>query len=168
MSEDHSSSLPISYRGSSTEESEPEYWKNHLQQWRQSGLNQAEYCRRHNLKYSRFYKWKDRLCNYYPPDSWDGKTNGNSIKLVEVKRDFTLNMKTPSFGNGRACGPGGAYSIPSPPSSGAGSSSSGIRFWCGPFCVEIDVHFSPETLSTLIRMLQGVGFQRNTESGGSV
>jgi hypothetical protein len=168
MSEDHSSSLPISYRGSSTEESEPDYWKNHLQQWRQSGLNQAEYCRRHNLKYSRFYKWKDRLCNYYPPDSWDGKTKATSIKLVELKRDFTLNMKTPSVENGRACGPGGAYSIPYPPSSGAGSKPSGIRFWCGAFCVEIDVHFSPETLSTLIRMLQGVGFQRNTESGGSV
>ena len=27
------------------------YWKQHIDQWQQTGLTQAEYCRRYNLKH---------------------------------------------------------------------------------------------------------------------
>ena len=27
------------------------YWKQHIEHWQQTGLTQAEYCRRHNLKH---------------------------------------------------------------------------------------------------------------------
>lgn len=30
------------------------FWKNHIQKWRQSDLTQAEYCRRHNLPIKTF------------------------------------------------------------------------------------------------------------------
>ena len=47
MSEDQSSSLPVSYEGPSSDESDPDYWENHLSQWRQSGLN-----RKRSMKYT--------------------------------------------------------------------------------------------------------------------
>ena len=145
------SSLPVPYEDDGTD-----YWQGHLESWRQSGLSQAAYCRRHNLKYVNFRKWKERLSTY-PPRS--------SLKLVEVRRDFPLNFNSPysqyfgSVGNAGYC---------SPPSNtirsgvkvgsrvGNGQAHSGIRFWCGEFCIEVDVEFSCESLSQLIRTLQGL------------
>ena len=37
------------------------FWERHLQQWRQSGLSQAQYCRRHHLSAPAFGWWKGRL-----------------------------------------------------------------------------------------------------------
>jgi len=37
------------------------FWERHLQQWRQSGLSQAQYCRRHRLSAPAFGWWKGRL-----------------------------------------------------------------------------------------------------------
>jgi len=36
------------------------FWQRHLQQWRQSGCSQAEYCRRHHLSAPAFGWWKRR------------------------------------------------------------------------------------------------------------
>ena len=36
------------------------YWKQQIEQWQQSGLSQAEYCRRNNLKHHRLVYWKRR------------------------------------------------------------------------------------------------------------
>ena len=37
------------------------FWERHLQQWRQSGLSQAQYCRQHRLSVPAFGWWKRRL-----------------------------------------------------------------------------------------------------------
>ena len=36
-------------------------WKKRIEQWRQSGLSQAEYCRRHHLKDHQLTYWKRRF-----------------------------------------------------------------------------------------------------------
>ena len=36
-------------------------WTSHIEQWQKSGLSQAAYCRRHQLKAHRFYYWRRRL-----------------------------------------------------------------------------------------------------------
>lgn len=35
-----------------------DFWKNHINQWENSGLSQQEYCNRHNLALSTFGYWK--------------------------------------------------------------------------------------------------------------
>jgi hypothetical protein len=42
------------------------YWKQHIENWRSSGLTQAEYCRQHEIKEYRFTYWKKR---FIPADS---------------------------------------------------------------------------------------------------
>jgi len=37
------------------------FWWKHLQQWRQSGLSQAQDCRQHQLSLGTFGRWKGRL-----------------------------------------------------------------------------------------------------------
>lgn len=37
------------------------FWQRHLQQWRQSGLSQAQYCRRHHFSAPAFGWWKGQL-----------------------------------------------------------------------------------------------------------
>ncbi len=36
------------------------YWKQQIEQWQQTGLTQAEYCRRNNLKHHQLVYWKKR------------------------------------------------------------------------------------------------------------
>jgi len=38
-----------------------QFWRNHLNSWGSSGLSQAEYCRRNDLKIARFTYWKCKL-----------------------------------------------------------------------------------------------------------
>jgi hypothetical protein len=141
------------------DEEGPEYWQHHIDQWIRSGLSQAAYCRDHDLDYNRFRKWKERLSTY--------PSASTSIKLVEVKRDFTLNShpgdsSSPSssfisdaasrssrMNNPGARGARGARGMVT-------GGSSGIRFWCGEFCIEVDVKFSSDTLKQLVSTLQGV------------
>jgi len=35
-------------------------WKAHIKQWRESSINQAAYCRLHNLPIKSFYYWKKK------------------------------------------------------------------------------------------------------------
>ena len=37
------------------------YWKHHIECWQETGLTQAEYCRRHNLKHHQLVYWKKRF-----------------------------------------------------------------------------------------------------------
>ena len=37
------------------------YWKQHIDRWQETGLTQAEYCRRHNLKHHQLVYWKKRF-----------------------------------------------------------------------------------------------------------
>ena len=37
------------------------YWEQQIEQWQQTGLTQAEYCRRNNLKHHQLVYWKKRF-----------------------------------------------------------------------------------------------------------
>lgn len=37
------------------------YWQEHISQWSESGLTQAEYCRRNKLSAAAFHWWKGQL-----------------------------------------------------------------------------------------------------------
>jgi hypothetical protein len=86
---------------------------------------------------------------------------------VEVRGDFPLNINFPYSQSFGSVGSAGYCSPPSNTNTirsgvkvgspvGNGQSQSGIRFWCGEFCIEVDVVFSCESLSQLIRTLQGL------------
>lgn len=51
-----------------------EFWKKQIQSWQESGLNQAEYCRNHDLISHRFTYWKNKLV----------KPEKSPISLVQV------------------------------------------------------------------------------------
>lgn len=147
------------------DEEAAECWQNHLDNWARSGLSQASYCRNNDLDYNRFRRWKERLSTY--------PSTSTSIKLVEVKRGFNLNRNSgffssvPPFGHG---GPGihgssGKTKYPAPNEEGYGGYS-GIRFWCGEFCIEVDVKFSSGTLHQLVQTLQGVYVKSACEACG--
>jgi len=36
-------------------------WEQHVRNWKESGLKQSEYCRRHNLKAHQLHYWKKRF-----------------------------------------------------------------------------------------------------------
>ena len=62
-----------------------QHWNHHLLRWRQSGLSQAEYCRRHQLSIKCFVYWKSRLGRSDP-----------SIKLVAVPVSQAMEPKQSS------------------------------------------------------------------------
>ena len=74
-----------------------EYWLNHVEEWKRSGLGQVEYCRRTGAKYERLRWWIDRLKKsnqFLPVRIIPEKINPEiEIRLpgslsVIVKRDF--------------------------------------------------------------------------------
>lgn len=95
---------------------------------------------------------------------------------MEVKRDFSFNassqFQSPFFGPwyngdhwaGGKIPPGINRTGDRQPS----SESSGIRFWFGSFCIEIDVGFSSESLSQLIGTLQDIRFQDGVLHGAAI
>lgn len=143
-------SQPGNLRVALGDDEDPDYWQSHLEGWRKSGLSQAKYCRHHNLKYINFRKWKEQLSTY--PTS-------SSIKLVEVRRDFNLkpgsgvgedsNNNYNNYNNYNDSSPSGINMM-----GGGVRNPSGIRFWYGEFCIEVDVEFSSESLSQLIGTLR--------------
>lgn len=110
-----------------------DYWRKHLENWRQSGLSQQEYCREHNVGYSTFCRWKKRLGN---------AVSGCASHLVEVG-----SFDRDALSDALSVNPFG-----SPVNKTVNSSA--IRFWCGDFCIEIGADFSSETLCHLIRTLR--------------
>ena len=125
-----------------------EYWRKHLENWRQSGLSQQEYCREHNVGYSTFCRWKKRLGN---------AASGCASHLVEVG-----SFNRDALSDALSVNPFG-----SPVNKTANSSA--IRFWCGDFCIEVGADFSPETLRQSIgtlRMEQGLAPVRVNEVEG--
>jgi len=56
------------------------YWKEQIEAWQGSGLQQTEYCRQNNLKYHRFTYWKEKLIRPAEPP----------VCLVEVPFEQTI------------------------------------------------------------------------------
>ena len=53
-----------------TTQNKRRFWEHHLEQWRQSGLSQLAYCRKHDLKPHRFYYWRRRILKPQPDVSF--------------------------------------------------------------------------------------------------
>jgi hypothetical protein len=86
-----------------TKEERRIYWKQVVDEQIQSGLPASSFCRKHNLKVSQFYRWRQRLKNHTPIRPSDGfielipssqdSDSGIRIRLfhdlsIEVKRNF--------------------------------------------------------------------------------
>ena len=46
------------------------FWEHHIGQWRNSGLSQLAYCRKHDIKPHRFYYWRRRIVKSQPDVSF--------------------------------------------------------------------------------------------------
>jgi len=56
-----------------------QYWKKQIQSWRESGLTQAEYCRRNQLRKFQLIYWKKKL---------DGQPAPVCLVPVQIKQEF--------------------------------------------------------------------------------
>ncbi len=61
--QDHTKDSPEAKQSKVTPEDRRRQFEEHMRRWRSSGLTQAEYCRRHELKWSTFHYWRKRLQN---------------------------------------------------------------------------------------------------------
>ena len=61
------------------------YWKQHIESWQETGLTQAEYCRRHNLKHHQLVYWKKRFL----------KTE-TDVSFVPLKLEDLLDIPAPA------------------------------------------------------------------------
>jgi hypothetical protein len=138
-------SFPLSLPDQPTRGAGSDIWQKHIDAWRRSGLLQIEYCRRQNLSYGKFRKWKERLSNL----------SGTSIKLVEVKNipnDYNLQDNSTSFHPGYT--PGSApHGV---------RNKSGIGFWCGEFYIEVDDNFSSGCLTQLLHVLHNSNWRNSS------
>lgn len=102
-------------------------WEFHVMAWKRSGMTQKKYCQHANINYWTFKDWRKKIKKEKSP------AKSTSVNLVQ------LDIST--------CNPK-ASSVNHP------STQSSIRFWVNDFCVEVDNHFSSETLSQLIEVLR--------------
>ncbi len=61
--------------------SQQEHWQSIIEDWRQSGLSQTEYCRQHHIKAQQFYSWKSRLKKKLAPSEPE-KGKGTFLPVV--------------------------------------------------------------------------------------
>jgi hypothetical protein len=79
------------------------YWKQHIESWQETGLTQAEYCRRHNLKHHQLVYWKKRFLqtttevSFVPlqlKDLLDLPTPSDSVSLcLVINNDFKIEIR---------------------------------------------------------------------------
>ena len=57
------------------------YWKQHIDSWQETGLSQAEYCRRNNLKHHQLVYWKKRFLRATADVSFVGLRLGDLLDI---------------------------------------------------------------------------------------
>jgi hypothetical protein len=120
----------------------PGYWPAHFRDKKNSGLSQAEYCRRHGIKYNAFQYWKQKVCKPKSSSSMTFVQVRDGAAAVELDSAGTeLNFKSPLI----------QPSCPQLPPPYP------IKFWVGGFCIEVGNNFSPTCLVELIRTLVTLG-----------
>ena len=68
------------------------FWQEHLREWSESGLTQADYCRQHQLSAAAFGWWKRRLegkpkvRKRSPASGLPQRDNQTAVRFVEVQR----------------------------------------------------------------------------------
>ena len=73
------------------QENKRQFWRQHFEQWEQSGISQAAYCRQHELKLHCFIYWRKKF----------RRRTQSPIPLVQVQMPPNLTQTT---------GPVGAFS----------------------------------------------------------
>jgi hypothetical protein len=118
------------------------YWASHLKHCQESGLTQAEYCRRNDLKYSVFHYWKRKLSK--------SGIIGSSANLVQLDNNFDcLNHSLE-----KASVPGSACLSAE---QSDGGESPGLRLWVGSdYCIDVGDNFSSDALYRLLRLLRSL------------
>jgi len=108
------------------------FWQRHLQQWRQSGLSQAQYCRRHQLCLGTFGWWKGRL------SAADGPVQPIARRQAAGQKSSFVEL---TLGGGEALPPAGAvvYEIVLPRQR----------------CLRLGSGFEPERVRQLLQLLEG-------------
>lgn len=61
-----------------------QYWQHQLQQWKASGLSGLHYCRQHDLSYSRFDYWKNKLSTQSQPQCSPAASSG-FVQVVQCQ-----------------------------------------------------------------------------------
>ena len=112
-------------------ESKSSYWEAHFASCENSGLNQAEYCRRHDLKYCVFHYWKRKLRK---PSQASFQSESKPVNFVEVGSSLPF---------------GSRLSLGTPP-------GDFFRLWVGGICVEVGNKFDPQSLSQLLGCLRTI------------
>jgi hypothetical protein len=111
---------------------EKSLWVDHFLNWEKSGLSQAEYCRRNDLKYCHFHYWKRKLSKPPHLSPLSAQTESQRINFVELGAALPLASGMP-----RGTVPGDIF-----------------RLWVGGICVEVGNKFNPQSLSRLLRCLR--------------
>ncbi len=62
-----------------------QYWQSHISAWKQSGISQADFCRRHGLNIKIFGYWKRKLCS---------RPEGVSFVPVAIKPSHISSVKS--------------------------------------------------------------------------
>ena len=101
-----------------------EEWKPRILKWEKSGLTQQEYCRREQLKYTRFVFWRMKIRKLNGNDS--EKSNHSIVKAGRV-----------NLGN--------------PPGK---SNDCHMRLCFEEYCLELKDNFSSESLNRLMNVLK--------------
>ncbi len=101
-------------------------WQFHIDAWETSDLTRAEYCRQENISLWSFIDWRKKLKS-------QPETDNSPLKLVKLDPSICTSQ---SFEQNPAL------------------QLAPIRFWVNGYCVEVSTHFSPETLSQLIKTLR--------------
>ena len=57
------------------------YWKQQINSWQETGLSQAEYCRRNNLKHHQLVYWKKRFLSRATDVSFVGLRLGDLLDI---------------------------------------------------------------------------------------
>ena len=59
------------------------YWKTHIASWQASRVSQADYCRRHKLKFHQFVYWRRKFTRFTGSSAHEG---GNTCKQMPGER----------------------------------------------------------------------------------
>jgi len=59
-------------------------WQSHINAWKQSGLSQAEYCRKHSLNAHTFSYWRSRLLKAQSPGEFVELASRKQTEPFEV------------------------------------------------------------------------------------
>ena len=107
------------------------YWHGHFKGWEKSGLSQAAYCRRNDLKYCLFHYWKRKLNK---PSQSSVQLESNTINFVEVSspRSFISRQSSQA------------------------APIDFFRLWVGDICIEVGNKFDGQSLSQLLGCLRAL------------